>query len=375
MAKLIASILILLFLGFAYTTYAQTENNLVIRSDLGEYKYFLPEGQTPELTPLYENMKKGEAAFYNWTENGNVFGVGFAVIEFNNIAGAENYFNTMKRTISEDMNIKKYKELDLHYLKGKPDYGRHPGWIWQSDKYMIFGIGPVNSPKSLEDLKSIPVSDISFPEAPLDAYIEKYPVNYFTCPTYQTPPEDEYQYNPEFDDNGCINGYTMKKEPVLQQTTEPEENIETTQTEPEIFTPQPEPSYSSYPTPSYTIQPSPELPKPPQTQVPVSGNIVKDEQAQGMIIKAAVQLANVKILLQELKSNIEGVANFYYNSGSTEKYDLWVSVIEMFQKTIDKVDLIVQELKITKDVEGARVKIKELIAYVYQIADQILEAI
>ncbi len=413
MTKLpLVSILILFFLSlsFVYLTQAQTEDTLVIKSDFGDYKYFVPEGQAGQPPNLYENMKRAEIAFYNWTEsNGDVFGVGFGVIEFFKSAHAEEYLNKIKKALSsgdtdirvDGGNTRHYKENMFYYVERNDNIGRSPGWIWQSGVYLVFGFGPLNPPESVR--KNIHDISQPYPEVPevmLDAYIEKYPVNYFECPPYQTPSQGGYTYAPDYDENGCISGYhqgddtstPLESPPEQFQKIEHESISEafpspTPQTYPtqdpiDDFTSHQNPPYPNYPTPSQ-YYPTPQLkypqPVPPEpTPVLVSGDIIKEntqEADQGKIIQAAIQLVNIKILFQELKNSIEDIANYYYNSGNQEKYNLWFSVIEMFETAINKVDQIVQDLKSTKNLDTTGTEIKKLISYVSQIADKILEAI
>ena len=201
---------------FVFVVQAQLDNSLIIDRDIGQYKYFSPGGYPSQPGP---DMKRIGVAMYNWTEqNGDIFGVGFFIIETHKLADAEIFLNKIKTGApSQDSIVKKvYKDKSLYFLSGGFE-GSH-AWLWQSGTYIIFGVGPFNPPQNIrQNIRS--VSEVPFPEEILDAYLAKYTVNYFECPklyyTQEMPP-DGYQYVPDYDENRCENG--RHEEPIPSTT-------------------------------------------------------------------------------------------------------------------------------------------------------------
>ncbi len=401
MIKLTVTGLVVL-LSLAFVVQAQSDDSLIIENDIGLYKYMAIE--TP---PLQENMERAQFAAYNSTsvEDNIITGIAFIIIEFKKLGYAEETLNKIKEWLSQGHTVNVLEETykgSIIYL-GKP-HGQVDTRVWQSGKFIIVVGGPIvgnMSAQTIEENTRLYSPPKPLPEEILDAYLAKYPVNYFECPTHQTPPQGGYTYAPDYDGNGCISGYHLYDgndntlEEGAPNTNNPlEQSSQQSQETEEFFvpnypTPMPEYPTPSQPVPVYPTQQAYPPPQPEYQQEPIlepqqyptthpeaiTANIIKSEPDTGKIIQAAVKLANVKIILQELKNNIENVAIYYYNSGDQKKYNLWSPITPMFEMAINKVDEIVQQLKITKDVEGARDKIKELIGYVSQIADQILAAI
>ncbi len=230
---MVKSIVILLMFTafFSSMTFvaAQTivDDSLIINSDIGEYRYIKPPG-SPHFSDQ-DNVMFERASFAGY--NLSTPAAAVIVVQARKLAYPEKLIERFKGQTSSPHKIESYT------YKGSNLYGLYESLrMWQSRKYFIMAMGP--------GIENINNQTGSIPEQVLDAYLEKYPVDYFTCPklfyTQEMPP-DGYQYVYDYDENGCESGRHV--EPIDQATQRP---VPTTTQEP-IATTIPVPTATSVP--------------------------------------------------------------------------------------------------------------------------------
>src|SRR3989338_1982491 len=244
MAKITVALFIFTaFLSLSIFVNAQVvDDSLVIDSNIGEYKYIKPPGSpyfSDEQRIMFERVG---FAGYNLSKPA----AAVIVIEAKKIAYPEFFIEKLKNQVNSP------HKLTTYTYKGSNLYGLYESLrLWQSGKYLIMMMGP-----GIENLEK---QADKLPEQILDAYLEKYPVDYFNCPklvyTQEMPP-DGYNYVPDYDENGCESGRHV--EPISQTTP--------------IIQPTPQPIATAIPEPITTY-----VPVPVSSIVPISEGVAKRE--------------------------------------------------------------------------------------------------
>ncbi len=247
------------FLSFISISEAQStsviDESLTINADIGQYKYSKPDMGVPSLSQ--EDAKiidKVNIVLYNSTQNqDNKQLVALVyVVRFKKLSGPEQFIEKAKRSPSGQLIKGDYKGNPVYYSEGTFE-GMPNLKLWQSSQYVVFSF-------MVEVANGRPTTTQGvIAEGVLDAYLEKYPVNYFNCQrlvyTQEMPP-DGYRYVPDYDENGCESGRHV--EPITESISQP------------LPTTIPQPIATAVPVPINT-------PVPVSSAVPISEGVAKRE--------------------------------------------------------------------------------------------------